>query len=103
MPELTDNQIADLRVLQHLVRLGADLVIIGPLRTIHFPAESWHTGTSISPSLDLDEFAELERRLLADGWSVSQTVSTDGGASRQHPGPDPSWTKLASQADHVAH
>jgi len=44
MPELTDNQIADLRVLQHrCAALGADLVIIGAIAyQIHFPAESRH-------------------------------------------------------------
>jgi hypothetical protein len=46
MPELTDNQIADLRVLQHrCAALGAELVIIGAIAyQIHFPAESRHTG-----------------------------------------------------------
>src|ERR1700690_2222803 len=71
MPELTDNQIADLRVLQHrCAALGADLVIIGAIAyQIHFPAESRHTGDiDFAVALDLDEFAELERRLLADGW-----------------------------------
>jgi predicted nucleotidyltransferase len=71
MPELTDNQIADLRVLQkHGVALGADLVVIGAIAyQVHFPAESRHTGDiDFAVALDLDEFAELERRLLADGW-----------------------------------
>jgi hypothetical protein len=71
MPELTDNQIADLRVLQHrCAALGAELVIIGAIAyQIHFPAESRHTGDiDFAVALDLDEFAELERRLLADGW-----------------------------------
>src|SRR5580658_9010110 len=71
MPELTDNQIADLRVLQkHCGALGAEFVIIGAIAyQIHFPAESRHTGDiDFAVALDLDEFAELERRLLADGW-----------------------------------
>ena len=71
MPELTDNQIADLRVLQYrCAALGAELVIIGAIAyQIHFPAESRHTGDiDFAVALDLDEFAELERRLLADGW-----------------------------------
>src|SRR6267143_1844165 len=71
MPELTDNQIADLRALQHrCAALGAELVIIGAIAyQIHFPAESRHTGDiDFAVALDLDEFAELERRLLADGW-----------------------------------
>ena len=71
MPELTDNQIADLRVLQkHCGALGAEFVIIGAIAyQIHFPAESRHTGDiDFAVALDLDGFAELERRLLADGW-----------------------------------
>ena len=71
MPELTDNQIADLRVLQnHCQALGAELVVIGAIAyQVHFPAESRHTGdVDFAVALDLDEFAELERRLLADGW-----------------------------------
>jgi predicted nucleotidyltransferase len=71
MPELTDNQIADLRVLQnHCGALGAELVVIGAIAyQVHFPAESRHTGDiDFAVALDLDEFAELERRLLADGW-----------------------------------
>src|ERR1700722_15865189 len=62
MPELTDNQIADLRVLQHrCAALGAELVIIGAIAyQIHFPAESRHTGDiDFAVALDLDEFAEL--------------------------------------------
>jgi len=71
MPELTDNQIADLRVLQsHCRALDAELVVIGAIAyQVHFPAESRHTGDiDFAVALDLDEFAELERRLLADGW-----------------------------------
>jgi predicted nucleotidyltransferase len=71
MPELTDNQIADLRVLQkHCVALGAEFVVIGAIAyQVHFPAESRHTGDiDFAVALDLDEFADLERRLLADGW-----------------------------------
>lgn len=71
MPELTDNQIADLRALQaHCRSLGADLVIIGAVAyQVHFPREDRHTGDiDFAVALDLDEFAELERRLLADKW-----------------------------------
>src|ERR1700730_4328398 len=71
MPELTDNQIAYLRVLQnHCGALGAELVVIGAIAyQVHFPAESRHTGDiDFAIALELDEFAELERRLLADGW-----------------------------------
>jgi predicted nucleotidyltransferase len=71
MPELTDSQIADLRALRdHCGALGADLVVIGAIAyQVHFPEESRHTGDiDFAVALDLDEFAELERRLLADGW-----------------------------------
>jgi predicted nucleotidyltransferase len=71
MPELSDNQITDLRVLQsHCRALGAELVLIGAIAyQVHFPAESRHTGDiDFAVALDLDEFAELERRLRADGW-----------------------------------
>lgn len=71
MPELTDNQIADLRDLQHrCAALRAELVIIGAIAyQIHFPAESRHTvDIDFAVALDFDEFAKLERRLLADGW-----------------------------------
>jgi len=71
MPELTDNQIADLRVLQdHCRELGAELVVIGAVAyQVHFPAESRHTADiDFAVALDLDEFAELERRLLGAGW-----------------------------------
>jgi len=90
MPELTDNQIADLRALQHrCAALGAELVIIGAIAyQIHFPAESRHTGDiDFAVALDLDEFAELNADFLQTAGSVSQTVSTDGGAPRQR-----SWT-----------
>jgi len=108
MPELTDNQIADLRVLQHrCAALGAELVIIGAIAyQIHFPAESRHTGDiDFAVALDLDEFAELERRLLADGWvRFANREHRWRSAQADDPGPDPSWTQASgSQADHVAH
>ena len=71
MPELTKNQIADLRALQdHCRILGADLVIIGAIAyQLHLPKEDRHTGDiDFAVALDLDEFAELEKRLLADRW-----------------------------------
>jgi len=71
MPELTESQIADLQALHnHCQTLGADLVIIGAIAyQVHFPREDRHTGDiDFAVALDLDEFAELERRLLADGW-----------------------------------
>jgi predicted nucleotidyltransferase len=69
MPELTAAQIADLRALRdHCVVLGAELVIIGAIAyQVHFPGELRHTG-DIDFAVALDEFAELERRLQADGW-----------------------------------
>lgn len=71
MPELTESQIADLSALSnHCQALGADLVIIGAIAyQVHFPKEDRHTSDiDFAVALDLDEFAELERRLLADGW-----------------------------------
>ena len=71
MPELTENQIADLRALEdHGRALVAHLVIIGAIAyQVHFPREDRHTGDiDFAVALDLDEFAELERRLLADKW-----------------------------------
>jgi predicted nucleotidyltransferase len=79
MPELSENQIADLRALQsHCQALRAELVVIGAIAyQVHFPAEARHTGDmDFAVALDLDEFAELERRLLADGWERS--------ANREH-------------------
>jgi hypothetical protein len=69
MPELTHNQIADLRVLQNHCG-GTELIVIGAIAyQVHFPAGSRHTcDIDFAIALDLKEFAELERRLLADGW-----------------------------------
>jgi len=78
MPELAAGQIADLRALcDHCVALGADLVIIGAIAyQVHFPGELRHTGDiDFAVALDLDEFAELERRLQADGWMCSRMPS----------------------------
>ena len=90
MPELTDNQIADLRVLQeHCRALGAEFVIIGAIAyQIHFPAESRHTGDIDLPSpWTLTNSQSWNADFLQTAGSVSQTVSTDGGAPRQR-----SWT-----------
>lgn len=45
-------------------------MIIGAIAyQVHFPREDRHTGDiDFAVALDLDEFAELERRLLADKW-----------------------------------
>jgi predicted nucleotidyltransferase len=71
MPEFTEDQITDLRMLRdHCVALGADLVVIGAIAyQVHFPAEARHTGDiDFAVALDLNEFAELGRRLQLDGW-----------------------------------
>jgi hypothetical protein len=74
MPELTAAQFADLRALRDYgAALGADLVIIGAIAyQVHFPGELRHTGDiDFAVALDLNEFAELERRLRRDGWNQS--------------------------------
>ena len=70
MVELTAGQIADLRALRdHCAALGADLVIGAIAYQVHFPGELRHTGDiDFAVALDLNEFAEMERRLQADGW-----------------------------------
>ncbi len=72
MPELTAAQIADRRALRdYCAELGADLVIIDAIAyQVHFPGELRHTGDiDFAVALDLNEFAELERRLRRDGWN----------------------------------
>jgi hypothetical protein len=72
MPELTAAQIADRRALRdYCAELGADLVIIGAIAyQVQFPGELRHTGDiDFAVALDLNEFAELERRLRRDGWN----------------------------------
>jgi predicted nucleotidyltransferase len=71
MVELTAAQIADLHELQQLcAELQTEVVIIGAIAyQYHFPREDRHTGDIDSAvALDLDDFAELERRLLAAHW-----------------------------------
>ena len=70
MVELTAGQIADLRALRdHCAALGADLVIGAIAYQVHFPGELRHSGDiDFAVALDLNEFAEMERRLQADGW-----------------------------------
>src|SRR5215475_5090782 len=71
MPEFTASQIADLQSLHNQCQaLGADHVIIGAIAyQVHFPKEDRHThDIDFAVALDLDEFAQLEQRLLADGW-----------------------------------
>lgn len=84
MPELTAGQIADLPMLRdHCVALAADLVMIGAIAyQVHFPGELRHTGDiDFAVALDLNEFAELERRLQADGWI--RFANTAGAAHRE--------------------
>ena len=102
MPELTENQITDLRVLQdHCRSLAADLVIIGAIAyQVHFPREDRHTGDiDFAVALDLDEFTALERQLLADRWIYF--------ANPEHRWRSPRGTILdllpASQSDLVHH
>lgn len=81
MPELTAAQITDLRALRdHCTALGADLVIIGAIAyQVHFPGELRHTGDiDFAVALDLNEFAELERRLQLDGWIQFARRSAQG-------------------------
>jgi hypothetical protein len=83
MPELTDNQIADLRVLLHrCAALGAELVIIGAIAyQIHFQRSPGIRETSISPSpWTLTNSQSWNADFLPTAGSVSQTVSTGGGA-----------------------
>jgi predicted nucleotidyltransferase len=71
MVELTTEQIADLRELQQFcAELNADLVIIGAIAyQYHFPRENRHTSDIDSAvALDLDDFAELEKRLQVGKW-----------------------------------
>lgn len=72
MVELTATQIADLHELQRLCReLKTEFVIIGAIAyQYHFPREERHTvDIDSAVALDLEDFAELERRLLAKGWT----------------------------------
>ena len=72
MVELTEGQIADLHELQQFcAELNTDLVIIGAIAyQYHFPREDRHTSDIDSAvALDLDDFAELERRLETAKWT----------------------------------
>ena len=72
MVELTREQIADLHELrQFCAELNADLVIIGAIAyQYHFPRDERHTSDIDSAvALDLDDFAELGRRLETAKWT----------------------------------
>ena len=72
MPDLSDDQIADLRLVQEICeRFHADVVIIGAIAyQIHFPNEARHTAdVDLAVALDLDEFARLEESLTAAKWT----------------------------------
>jgi predicted nucleotidyltransferase len=89
MVELTEAQIADLhQLLQFCAELKTELVIIGAIAyQYHFPREDRHTGDIDSAvALDLDDFAELERRLQAARWSRT--------ANREHRWRSPRGTLL---------
>jgi predicted nucleotidyltransferase len=87
--ELTEAQITDLhRLQQFCAELKAELVIIGAIAyQYHFPREHRHTGDIDSAvALDLDDFAELERRLQAAEWTRT--------ANREHRWRSPRGTLL---------
>src|SRR5436305_13284984 len=72
MPDFSKDQVTDLISLkQHCQQMGADLVVIGAIAfQVHFPGESRQTADiDLAVALDLNEFAELEKRLKADGWA----------------------------------
>ena len=74
MPERTDNQIADLRVLQnHCGALGAELIVIGAIAyQVYFPAESRHTGDiDFGIALDLYDSRNLNADFLPTAGSAS--------------------------------
>ncbi len=89
MVELTEAQIADLHQLQQFcAELKAELVIIGAIAyQYHFPREDRHTADIDSAvALDLDDFAELERRLQTANWTRT--------ANREHRWRSPRGTLL---------
>lgn len=72
MPDLTENQIADLRMLkQYCDQLHADLAIIGAIAyQVHFPNEPRHTAdVDLAVALVLDDFAKLEDSFTAANWA----------------------------------
>lgn len=86
MVELTTEQIADLCELQQFcAELKADLVIIGAIAyQYHFPHEDRHTGDIDSAvALDLDDFAELEKRLQVGKWRRIPNRDIVGGAREE--------------------
>lgn len=75
MPELTRTQVADLiRLKEHTQQLRADLVIIGAIAfQVYFPEVSRHTADiDFAVALNLNEFADLEKRIEADGWARTE-------------------------------
>lgn len=68
MADLTQTQIADLRLLkQYCDQLHGDVVIIGAIAyQVHFPNEPRHTvDVDLAVALDLDGFAKLEETLAS--------------------------------------
>ena len=84
MPDLSDDQIADLRLVQEICeRFHADVVIIGAIAyQIHFPNEARHTAdVDLAVALDLDEFARLEESLTEPSECAFPIASTAGAAA----------------------
>lgn len=72
MADLTQTQIADLRLLkQYCDQLHGDVVIIGAIAyQVHFPNEPRHTvDVDLAVALDLDGFAKLEETLASVRWT----------------------------------
>ncbi|HLJ85839.1 MAG TPA: nucleotidyl transferase AbiEii/AbiGii toxin family protein [Candidatus Angelobacter sp.] len=63
-----------IRFKEHCQEFRADLVIIGAIAFLaHFPDELRYTADiDFAVALDLNEFAKLEKRLLASGWARAQ-------------------------------
>jgi len=77
MPELTDNQIADMASLKkYCDELGADPVVIGAIAyQFHFPGQVRHTGdVDFAVALDLEDFAKLEQKLFGSGWTRRENM-----------------------------
>jgi predicted nucleotidyltransferase len=89
MLKLTEDQAADLRTLRdHCRQLNADLVVIGAIAyQIYFPKEYRHTADfDFAVALDLNEFAELDRKLASGGWKHP--------ANQEHQWRSPHGTRL---------
>ncbi len=65
-----------IRLKEHCHQFRADLVVIGAIAfLVHFPDELRHTADiDFAVALDLNEFAELEEHLKADGWTRTENL-----------------------------